>query len=96
MNLARVLEEGIGNLILNKLFKDEEQLNDFLEMAIEIKPGCGELELIEKSKRIKEFKWEFYLNHKKYDLHIFCFVLADNEFVPYNCLVFEKTEGAEW
>jgi hypothetical protein len=65
MNLARVLEKGIGNLILNNLFKDEEQLTDFLEMALEIKPGFGDLDLINKTKRTKEFDFKFYLKDNK-------------------------------
>ena len=38
MNLARVLEEGFGNLILNKLFKDEIELNSPKKIkAVDIK-----------------------------------------------------------
>lgn len=92
MSLARVLEAGIGELILNKLFRDEEHLNDFLETALELKPGVGDLDLINKTQRIKEFNFEFYLKDKKYELNIHCFKLADEELVPYACLVFERGE----
>ena len=90
MNLARVLEEGLGNLILNKLFKDEDALGSALAQMLEL--GLIDLDLQVEMHHIKEFRLDFELNNKKYYLSVCCNVLIDKKLMPYACLVFEKIE----
>lgn len=94
MNLARVLEEGIGKLILNKLFKGEIELGNALEQMLELK--FADLDLQVEKNHIKEFHLNFELNNKKYYLIVCCNVLIDKKLVPYTCLVFEKNEKDGW
>lgn len=94
MNLARVLEEGIGNLILNKLFKDEEKLGSALAEMLEL--GPVDLDLQVEMHHIKKFCLDFELNNKKYYLSVCCNVLIDKKLVPYACVVFERIEGNGW
>lgn len=94
MNLARVLEEGIGNLILNKLFKDEDELNSALAQMLEL--GLIDLDLQVEMNHIKDFHLDFELNNKKYYLSVCCNVLIDKKLVPYACLVFERIEEDGW
>lgn len=88
MNLARVLEEGMGNLILNKLFKDEDELNSALAEMLEL--GLIDLDLQVEMCRIKKFSLDFELNNKKYYLSVCCQVLMDKQLIPYACVVLEK------
>lgn len=88
MNLARVLEEGLGNLILNKLFKDENELGSALAQTLEL--GLIDLDLQVEMNHIKDFNLDFELNNKKYYLSVCCNVLIDKKLVPYACVVLEK------
>lgn len=88
MNLARVLEEGIGNFILNKLFKNEYELDSRLCEMLEL--GLIDLELEVEAHHIREYSMGFELNDKKYRLSVCCNVLIDESLVPYACLVFEN------
>ena len=90
MNLARVLEEGIGNLILNKLFKDEDALGSTLAEILELE--FVDLDLQVEMHHIKDFHLGFELYNKKYYLSVCCNVLIDKKLVPYACVVFEKIE----
>jgi hypothetical protein len=94
MNLARVLEEGIGNLILNKLFTGEIGLGDALAQMLELE--FVDLDLQVEKNHIKEFRLDFELNNKKYYLCVCCNVLIDKKLVPYAFLVFEKSEKEVW
>lgn len=94
MNLARVLEEGLGNLILEKLFKDEDELGSALAQPLEL--GLVDLDLQIEKNHIKEFCLDFELNNKKYYLSVCCNVLIDKMLVPYACVVFEKIEEDGW
>jgi len=94
MNLARVLEEGIGNLILNKLFKDEEKLGDALAEMLELE--FVDLDLQVEMNHIKDFHLDFELYNKKYCLSVCCFVLIDKKLVPYACVVSERIEENGW
>ena len=88
MNLARVLEEGLRNLILNKLFKDEEKLGSALAEMLELE--FVDLDLLVEMNHIKEFRLDFELNNKKYYLDVCCNVLIDKKLVPNDCVVFER------
>lgn len=94
MNLARVLEEGIGNLILNKLFKGEIELGNALAEMLELK--FVDLDLQVEMHHIKEFHLDFELNNKKYYLNVCCNVLIDKKLVPYACVVFERIKEDGW
>lgn len=94
MNLARVLEEGIGNLILNKLFKGEIELGNALAEMLELE--FVDLDLQVEKNHIKEFHLNFELNNKKYYLVVCCNVLIDKKLVPYAFLVFERDGKDGW
>jgi hypothetical protein len=94
MNLTRVLEEGIENLILNKLFKDEDALGSALAEMLELE--FVDLDLQVEMHHIKEFRLDFELNNKKYYLSVCCNVLIDKKLVPYACVVFERIEENGW
>ena len=94
MNLARVLEEGIGNLILNKLFKGEIELGNALAQMLELE--FVDLDLQVEKNHIKEFHLDFELYNKKYYLVVCCNVLIDKKLVPYTCLVFERIKEDGW
>ena len=94
MNLARVLEEGLGNLILEKLFTDEDELGNALAQMLELE--FADLDLQVERHHIKEFHLDFELYNKKYYLVVCCNVLIDKKLVPYTCLVFERIEKGGW
>ena len=94
MNLSRILEEGLGNLILNKLFKDEDSLGSALTEMLEL--GLIDLDLRVEMHHIKEFCLDFELNNKKYSLSVCCNVLIDKKLVPYACVVFERIKEDLW
>ena len=95
MNLARVLEEGIGNLILNKFYTSDDELCDKLLALLDLEDG--DLDLIGDNKKgIKEFNFVFRLDDKKYNLYICCYILVDKTLVPYACVVSEKNDELEW
>ena len=94
MNLAKVLEEGLGNIILNKLFENEYELNSALDQMLEL--GLIDLDLQVEMNHIKDFRLDFELNNKKYYLSVCCNVLIDKKLVPYACVVFEKIEEDGW
>ena len=89
-NIARVIEEGIGNLIINKVYNNSEHIAEKIMDLLEL----DTIDIMEKEfnypkPHIKEFKIYFYVNSQIYRLYVTCYQLIDKSLVVYNCLVFK-------
>lgn len=88
--IGRVLEEGLSNLICNKIYSNSEHIaKEVMDMLDLETVDIQEEKFTYPKPQFKEFKIYFYIGTQIYRLYIYCFVLIDKSLFPYKCLVFK-------